>query len=88
MTFASVIDNHKRCSKLQHHSLTNYLLVRQDDESGLPFWKFISEFVDVDVFVFVAVGDDDFSNGVDFQDECPVVLASVEPERLQSLTQA
>ena len=63
-------------------------LVSQDDESRLPFRKLISKFVDVDVLVLVAVSDDDFSNGVDFEDESPVVLALVESESLQTIAQA
>ena len=63
-------------------------LVSQDDESRLSFRKLISKFVDVDVLVLVAVSDDDFSNGVDFEDESPVVLALVESESLQTIAQA
>ena len=63
-------------------------LVSQDDESRLSFRKLVSKFVDVDVLVLVAVSDDDFSNGVDFEDESPVVLALVESESLQTIAQA
>ena len=63
-------------------------LVSQDDESRLSFRKLVSKFVDVDVLVLVAVSDDDFSNGVDFEDESPVVLAIVESESLQTIAQA
>ena len=63
-------------------------LVSQDDESRLSFRKLVSKVVDVDVLVLVAVSDDDFSNGVDFEDESPVVLALVESESLQTIAQA